>query len=250
MRVALVVEYDGLNYHGFQYQKNVATIQEEIEKSIRQFTKEVLRVKAAGRTDAGVHAIGQVVVFDTESGYEPYTIKGAMNAYLPDDIAVIEAYRVDAEFDPRRHAVSRTYVYSILNSDIDRPLRRNYTGLVKGSLDVDQMRWGAAAFIGTHDFSMFAGQVQENSGSSVRRIYKSEFQDISGILKYVVEGSSFLTLQVRRMTGARVSVGKGKISLNQLNEMIENRGFTVAQSMPPEGLCLVRVKYENFPENI
>ena len=250
MRVALVVEYDGLNYHGFQYQKNVATIQEEIEKSIKQFTKEDLRVKAAGRTDAGVHAIGQVVVFDTESGYEPYTIKGAMNAYLPDDIAVIEAYRVDAEFDPRRHAVSRTYVYSILNSDIDRPLRRNYTGLVKGSLDVDQMRRAAAAFIGTHDFSMFAGQVSENSGSSVRRIYKSEFQDISGILKYVVEGSSFLTHQVRRMTGALVSVGKGKISLNQLNEMIENRGSAVAQSMPPEGLCLVRVKYENFPENI
>ena len=250
MRVALVVEYDGLNYHGFQYQKNVATIQEEIEKSIRQFTKEVLRVKAAGRTDAGVHATGQVVAFDTESEYEPYTIIGAMNAYLPDDIAVIEAYRVDAEFDPRRHAVSRTYVYSLLNSDIDRPLRRNYTGLVKGSLDVDQMRRGAAAFIGTHDFSMFAGQVPENSGSSVRRIYKSEFQDISGILKYVVEGSSFLTHQVRRMTGALVSVGKGKISLNQLNEMIENRGSAVAQSMPPEGLCLVRVKYENFPENI
>ena len=120
MRVALVVEYDGLNYYGFQYQKNFATIQKEIEKSIKQFTKEDLRVKAAGRTDAGVHAIGQVVVFDTESGYEPYTIKGAMNAYLPDDIAVIEAYRVDAEFDSRRHAVSRTYVYSLLNCDIDR----------------------------------------------------------------------------------------------------------------------------------
>ena len=250
MRVALVVEYDGLNYYGFQYQKNFATIQEEIEKSIRQFTKENLRVKAAGRTDAGVHATGQVVVFDTESDYEPYVITGALNAYLPEDIAVIEAYRVECNFDPRRHALSRTYVYSIHNGDIHRPLSRKYTGLVKGSLDVDKMRRGAATFLGTHDFSMFARPVREHVGSSVRRIYKSELHDIPGILEYVVEGSSFLTHQVRRMTGALVSVGKGKISLDQLSEMIENRGSSVAQSMPPEGLCLVKVKYENFPENI
>jgi tRNA pseudouridine38-40 synthase len=250
MRIALVVEYDGFNYHGFQYQKNVVTIQEEIEKAIKQFTKETLRVRAAGRTDSGVHATGQVIVFDTERNYGSCTIVNAMNAYLPCDIAVIEAHRVNGDFDPRRNALSRTYVYSVLNGDLRRPLSRKYTGLVKGSLDVDKMKKGAIEFLGEHDFRSFTAPILENEGSTVRKIYNSEFYSSCGILKYVVTGSSFLTHQVRRMTGALVSVGKGQISLDQLSKMIEGQGSSIAQTMPPEGLCLVRVEYEDFPENI
>ena len=245
--MALLVEYDGWNYHGFQCQRNFVTIQEEIENSIKKFTKETLRVRAAGRTDAKVHAIGQVVVFDTESDYDTCTITKALNSYLPRDIAVLETHRVSCDFDPRRHALSRTYVYSLFNGDVHRPLNRKYSGLVRGKLDVEMMKRGASTFIGTHDFERFAASAKENSGSFIRTIYKSEIYNESGMVKYVVEGSSFLTHQVRRMVGALVSLGKGRITMSQLNEMIDNKGTKVAQTMAPEGLCLIKVKYENFP---
>ena len=141
-------------------------------------------------------------------------------------------------------------IYSVLNGDLRRPLSRKYTGLVKGTLDVDKMKKGAIEFLGEHDFRSFTAPILENEGSTVRKIYNSEFYSSCGILKYVVKGSSFLTHQVRRMTGALVSVGKGQISLDQLSKMIEGQGSSIAQTMPPEGLCLVRVEYEDFPENI
>ncbi|MCH8205449.1 MAG: tRNA pseudouridine synthase A, partial [Chloroflexi bacterium] len=115
MRLALIVEYDGGDYHGFQYQANAPTIQEELQKAVLRFTGEEVRVSGAGRTDAGVHAEGQVVAFDTDSGHRPERFEKALNFYLPEDISVRGAYRVEGDFDPRRDASSRTYRYTILN---------------------------------------------------------------------------------------------------------------------------------------
>ncbi|HCH07984.1 MAG TPA: tRNA pseudouridine(38-40) synthase TruA, partial [Dehalococcoidia bacterium] len=142
MRLALIIEYEGTDYHGFQYQENAASIQEQIEKSIHALTGERLRVKAAGRTDAGVHALGQVVAFDTESKHPPETFLNAMNFHLPDDIVVKAAYRTGPAFDPRRHAISRRYRYTLVNSVTRSPTRRLTTSRIHENLETGLMSRG------------------------------------------------------------------------------------------------------------
>ena len=160
MRLALTIEYQGTGYHGFQYQTNANTVQEELENSIERLTGRKTRITAAGRTDAGVHARNQIATFDTNSDLETDQIAKGMNHYLPDDIVVKKVVQVGKKFDPRRDAKSRVYRYSILNSNFRSPLKRLYTHSVIGSLDRDLMCEGAELFLGEHDFSKFAGKVE------------------------------------------------------------------------------------------
>lgn len=251
MRVALIVEYQGTNYHGFQYQQNAGTIQEQLEKSISALTGENLRVAAAGRTDAGVHALGQVVAFDTEADHSAETFLMAMNHRLPDDIAVRAAYRVPPSFDPRRHALSRRYRYTILNGPVRSPTRRLTAGWVREPLDSDLMGRGARLLQGVHDFARFAGPLERADASTVREVFESSIDRDADEIRFEVEGNAFLPHQVRRMTGALVDLGRGSLSLEELKQMIggdETSG--VARSMPPEGLCLVEVKYADFPPKV
>ena len=171
MRLAMIVEYDGAGYSGFQYQKNAPTVQEQIENSIESLTAEPVRIKAAGRTDAGVHALGQVVAFDTEAPYPPETVRDALNARLPDDIAVRAVYRVRPDFDPRRDAVSRMYRFTLLVSDVRAPLARRCSHRVRGLLDLESMTQAAALMEGVHDFANFAGAMSDPAASTVRRVY-------------------------------------------------------------------------------
>ena len=248
MRLALTIEYEGTRYRGFQYQVNAPSVQEELEQAINRLTGERVRVKGAGRTDAGVHAQGQVIAFDTESAHSIATFVSAMNHYLPQDIAVREAHVVHPSFDPRRHARSRTYRYSILNSRTPSPLARRFTCHIREPLDVERMRRAAALFVGEHDFRNFAAPLPEGKTSSVRAVHDASIVQSGSIIEFWVTGNAFLQHQVRRMAGALVDVGRGRLSASDLLEMIENRETDkVANSLPAQGLCLMSVEYADYP---
>ena len=251
MRLALIVEYEGTAYNGFQLQANAPSIQEEIEKAIGHLTGERVRVKGAGRTDAGVHARGQVVAFDTESEHSPETFVKAMNHYLPDDIAVRQGHRVSDDFDPRRHAVSRTYRYSVVRSPTPSPLVRKQACIVSEGLDVPSMREAARMLEGEHDFRRFAGPLEQEGASTIRRIEVASIIEDKEILKFDFVGNAFLPHQVRRMTGALLDVGRGRIKLSDFEKIVDGKcGGVVAHSLPPQGLCLMKVTYPDFPPKV
>ena len=244
MKLALVVEYDGTNYKGFQYQSDVPTIQEEIEKAIHKFTGESLRVSGAGRTDAGVHALGQVVSFQTYTNHPASTVVNALNFYLPDDIAVKSARIVDNGFDPRRCAISRKYRYTIVSSLTRSPLRRRTTFVMKGAMELDfsTMETCIALLKGDHDFARFSGNVEKGK-STYRKIYKASIEWEVDQITFDFEGSSFLPHQVRRMVGALVDVGRRSILEIQFREMLNGYAGPSSRCLPAEGLCLVGVNY-------
>ena len=248
MRLALIVEYDGTGYSGFQYQRDSPSIQEQLEKAITALTGEAVRVGAAGRTDAGVHALGQVVAFDTGSTYSPATVLRAMNHRLPDDIAVKAAYQVPGHFDPRRDALSRLYRYTVATGSVRSPLKRLTTTLVRERLDVKRMKQAAQLFEGAHDFARFAGTLEDPGASTVREVLGARVNRVDDTIVIDVEGTAFLPHQVRRMAGALVDVGRGTITAEELKQMIDGKvSGAVSRSMPPQGLCLVEVKYADFP---
>ena len=247
MRLALIVEYDGTEYSGFQYQKNARTVQEEIEKAIESLTGEAVRIKAAGRTDAGVHAMGQVVAFDTDATYDPGTVLRALNARLPQDIAVRSAHLAKSEFDPRRDAISRLYRYTLLVSGTRSPLMRRTAHRVHRQMDLDSMRAAATHMEGTHDFANFGGALEDPEASTVRRVDRIDLRSEGPPPRVIidVEGSAFLPHQVRRMTGALVDVGTGRLTVSDAKRQISLADDAPpARALPPQGLCLIRVNYE------
>ena len=248
MRLALLVEYDGTDYHGFQYQANAPSIQEELEKAISRFTGERVRVKGAGRTDAGVHAKGQVVAFDTSATHPEEVFLRALNHYLPCDIAVRKARRVPGSFDPRRMATSRRYTFKIDNGPVRSPLTRRTSHHVPAPLDVGRMRRAARHFVGRHDFARFAGRPDRADASTVREITELTVRRNGRMVTLEVEGGSFLPHQVRRMAGALVDAGHGRLAPAQVKEMLNGEEETdaVANSLPPRGLCLVKVEYRDI----
>ena len=248
MRLALTIEYEGTRYHGFQYQVNAPSIQSELERAIELLTGEWTRIKGAGRTDAGVHAEAQVVAFDTASRHSPATFLSALNHYLPPDIAVKAAYAVRSDFDPRREARSRAYRYSILNGATPSPLRRRFACHIRHALDVERMREAAGLFIGEHDFRRFAAPLPRGKTKGVRTMYEADIERHGDTITLNVRGNAFLHHQVRRMAGALVDIGRGRLSIADLQTMIDG-GQTdkVAHSLPAHGLCLVRVEYADYP---
>jgi tRNA pseudouridine38-40 synthase len=247
MRVAIQVEYDGTRYSGFQYQLNTKTIQGELENSIEKLTGEQARVYGAGRTDSGVHALGQVVVFNTNFSGNAYSCMKGMNYYLPEDIAVKKIKVVSEYFDPRRDALARFYRYTILNSDTRSPIMRHTSYIEPNKLNIVEMNKAADLFVGIHDFSRFSAPLDDKEASTVRKIEHSKWNSDHQFFEYNVKGNAFLPRQVRRMTGALVDVGKGLISCNDLEEMILGSSEKISNSLPPQGLCLVKVIYQQSP---
>ena len=244
MRYALIVEYDGTRYSGFQFQKNARTVQEEIETAIARFTGETVRIKAAGRTDAGVHATGQVVTFDSDAGHPTEVVVRALNSHLPNDIAVKEAHGVGDTFDPRRCATERTYVYTIDCGKTRSPIRRRTTWHLGRRLDVRRMIEAEAEFKGVHDFARFSGPLERPDSSTVREIFAIEVKGDAETVRIEVTGNAFLPHQVRRMAGALVDVGLGKLTSEDVRRILEGPvAGVVARALPPQGLCLVSVRY-------
>jgi tRNA pseudouridine38-40 synthase len=251
MRLALVVEYEGTRYHGFQYQLNAPSIQEEIEKAIGRLTGKRSRIMGAGRTDAGVHAKGQVAVFDTNATLPVEAFVRGLNFYLPEDIAVQNAYRASRDFDPRRMAVSRRYQYTIDCAAARSPLWRRTAYHYGQPLNIRRMRTAARIFVGEHDFARFAGRPDASGGSTVRKVLAVGLSRAGETVRFDLEANSFLPHQVRRMAGALVDIGRGRLMPAELRAMLEGgSAVAVAHSLPPHGLCLLEVKYAQFPPKV
>ena len=251
MRLALIVEYEGTEYHGFQYQVNAPSIQEELETAIRRLTGEEVRIKGAGRTDAGVHALGQVVAFDTASALEPGNFVSALNFHLPDDISVRAAYVVDERFHPRRDALSRRYSYTILNRLVPSPLMRRTAYLVREPLRVRRMQRAVNLLVGKHDFASFSGPLGDGRGSTLGQIFEASVHKAGAMVNFDVKARSFLPHQVRRMGGSLVDIGLDRISLAEFRLMLDGGSSKVAaHSLPPQGLCLMEVSYADFPPKV
>ncbi|MCX7911432.1 MAG: tRNA pseudouridine(38-40) synthase TruA [Dehalococcoidales bacterium] len=239
--MVLIVEYDGTNYHGSQYQANARTIQGEVEKALKMLTGERTRVKLAGRTDAGVHACGQVIGFDAMKGLPLRAFVDGLNHYLPDDIAVKKACYAPANFDVRRAALSREYRYRILTSPTRSPLRQRYAHRVEGRLDTGAMKEACRLLIGRHDFASFTTVPLRRT---VRDVFRAEIDDDDDTVTFTMVANSFLPHQVRNTAGALIRVGQGKMTVEEFRKLIEAKTPGLAgPTAPASGLCLVKVNY-------
>jgi len=243
-RVAVILEYDGTRYHGFQLQAGVPTIQGAIEAALEKLTGERIRVIAASRTDAGVHARGQVVSFRTKSSHSPETFVNALNYYLPWDIAVKMAYRVSDSFRVRRDAVSREYSYYILNSPTRSPLSEGFSCYVGQPLDIAAINRICPALLGKHDFASFTSADGARLRSTVRTVYRAEMRREGELAVFSMVANSFLPHQVRTTIGTLLRVGLGRMSPEEFYSIIEARTpGRAGPTAPASGLCLMRVNY-------
>ena len=243
-KIVLIVEYDGTRYHGFQLQATLPTIQWEIEKALWELTGERIRVMAASRTDAGVHAKGQVVSFRTESPLPPQTFVNGLNYYLPRDIAIKAAYRVGDSLNVRRDAISREYNYCILNSLTRSPIREGFSYRVGGHLDIEAMNQACQALVGEHDFISFASSMGIGTKNTMRRVYQAKMEKDGELVVFNIVANSFLTHQVRNTVGTLIRVGLGRMKVDEFCSIIEmKKPGLVGPSAPARGLCLMQVNY-------
>jgi len=247
-KIVLVVEYDGSHYHGFQWQTDSPTIQAELEEAIHKVTAERNRVIAASRTDAGVHAKGQVVSFRTQSVLSPQTFARALNHYLPGDIAIKGACRVGIDFNVRRDALSREYDYYILNGSTRSPLARGFAYLVTGELNIETMNKASRFLEGEHDFASFATSLGKLR-STVRNVYEAKVTRQDDLVAFHMVANSFLPHQVRNTIGLLIRVGLGKVALEEFHQIMGARTLGLAgPTAPAHGLCLTKVNYPSSLE--
>ncbi len=243
-KVVLIVEYDGTRYHGFQLQAKLPTVQGELERALFKLTGERTRVVAASRTDAGVHARGQVVSFRTGSSLPRRAFIGGLNYYLPRDIAVKAAHGVSTSFNVRRDALSREYNYYILNSSTRSPIREGFSYLVAGQLDIEAMNRACQALVGEHDFALFITGIGGEIKGTVRSVYRAEMEKDGELVVFNMVANSFLTHQVRNTAGALIRVGLSKLGVDEFHSIIEAGKPGLAGPMAPAcGLCLMQVNY-------
>ena len=253
--IKLIIEYDGTNYSGWQIQPECETIQGILESTLSRITKADTDVVGSGRTDAGVHALGQVANFRTDSRMTPDEYKAALNSLLPRDIVIKHVEEVDYSFHARFDATNRTYHYIILNSTTPSAFFRNYVYVNSRSIDVDLMNTACKFLIGTQDFSSF-GSVGDPVRSTVRIVRYarwSVFDYVSPILddgrkyhliRFHIEANAFLRGMVRAIAGTLLEVGLGKMPPERVKEILELKDrSTAGPSLPAKGLCLVRVDY-------
>jgi tRNA pseudouridine38-40 synthase len=246
-RFALLLEYDGTRYAGSQLQPDAPTIQGVLEAAVEKTTEQAVRVAFAGRTDAGVHAQGQVASFVCESRLDIETMRRALNAWLPEDLVVRQVAVVDETFDPRRDAVRRHYRYVIDNGPVRPVIDRHQVWHVAGQLDVAAMEEAAQSILGTHDFAAFASRFENPDLSTVRDLYRFDVCRSGDSIVVEVEGNAFLPHQVRRMTGALVEVGRGKIGAAEYGRLLDGEPASAGPVAPSQGLSLMRVLYPVDP---
>jgi tRNA pseudouridine38-40 synthase len=244
--VKLTIEYDGTDFFGWQKQPNRRTVQEVIENTIRKVLGEEIHLIGAGRTDRGVHALGQVASFKTTSRFSLEAMFKAFNALLPEDVVIHEIEEVPLAFHPRYWAKSKTYEYVILLKPIRSPLIRRFCWHVPQVLDVEAMRECCEILKGSHDFSSF-----QLSGSSVknpiREMLRAEITLDPPFLFLLFEASGFLRGMVRSIVGTLIDVGRGKIKPHEFREILEARDRKKASlTAPAQGLFLVEVKYGDY----
>lgn len=241
--IKIVIEYDGSNYHGWQVQENAKTVQGEILKAIKKITGEEVNLIGAGRTDAGVHALGQVANFKTGCKIPVDRIHKALNSTLPKDIVVKKSEEVDLDFHARFCAKGKEYVYTIYNSEVPSALWRNFSFHYPFSLNIEEMRRACEYFLGTHDFRAFMA-TGSNVKETVRSITRLDIVKKAEFIFIIISADGFLYNMVRIIAGTLLDVGIGKKSPKDIPEIIKAGDRSLAGlTLPPHGLCLKKVYY-------
>ncbi len=239
----ITIQYDGTEYHGWQIQPNARTVQGELTRVLSMLDHRPVTVYGAGRTDAGVHAEGQVASFFLERGFEPRELRDAVNGNLDRDVRVIDARPADESFNARYSALSKTYRYRIWTAEVVSPFAFRYVHHHRAPLDVDEMRRAAAALIGTQDFSAFTVADTEVEGH-VRTLTRLEIKREENEILIEASANGFLRYMVRSIAGALIRVGEGKQTAGSVERILQSRERDCAvPTAPASGLTLVRVDY-------
>jgi tRNA pseudouridine38-40 synthase len=251
-KFAALWEYDGTCYHGWQLQSGVPTIQQALESVLKQILGKATRIHGAGRTDAGVHATGQVAHFVANWQHSEEDLHRACNALLPEDITVIDIQPAPADFHARHSAISKTYTYRILDRSLRSTFARAYSWHVPRPLNQIAMERSTQFLVGSHDFAAF-GAPTDGTPSTVREILEAfwERDDASETLRFTIRGSGFLRYMVRSIVGTLVHVGSGRLPTEDFVDILESRDRSKAgPTAPPHGLFLECVEYQDilFPK--
>jgi tRNA pseudouridine38-40 synthase len=251
-RYRATIAYDGTGYHGFQRQTNASpTIQGALEAALERITRQQVGVTGAGRTDAGVHATGQVIAFDVTWKHPTGDLKNALNATLPEALAVWQLEEAEPNFHPRFDATSRTYRYRLWQAPVQNPLGRNRQWHVRERLDTAAMERAAAQLLGEHDFATFGTPPQGPGRNTRRTVYQAAWtaqearEPGACIHEFTIEANAFLYRMVRSLVGTLREVGAGRITPDTFGEILAAADRTRSgPSAPPQGLTLIGVKYE------
>ena len=244
-RYKATVSYDGSNYGGWQRQTNTHSIQEEIETAIEKIEGKFIGITASGRTDAHVHALGQVFHFDSEKDIKPDNWQRALNSLLPKDIRINEIRIVPDDFHARFYAVKKRYDY-LITTETDNPFYQNYMGKDRKELDIERMRETAAIFIGTHDFTSFTSSKIDQRKSKIKTITRLDIVKEEHAVRFIFEGNGFLRYMVRMISQTLIEAGKHRITLAEVKAMLEGKDKHLCRyKAQPEGLYLVHVYYND-----
>ena len=245
-RIKLMTAYDGTHYHGSQIQNNGETIEGVLKMELSSLLKEDIQIIGASRTDAGVHARGNVFVFDTESRIPPEKFTYALNARLPEDIRIQYSEEVPLTFHPRHQDTVKTYEYRILNRKLPLPEYRLHTHFTYEALNIEKMQQACKFFIGEYDFASFcaAGSQVE---STVREIYDLHVKKEGDLITISVTGNGFLYNMVRIIAGTLLKVGSGQFAPEDMEGIIQGRDRSLAgPTAPAKGLTLIEIRYPNY----
>lgn len=239
----ITIQYDGTNYHGWQIQLNGRTVQGELTRVLSILDHRQVTVYGAGRTDAGVHAEGQVANFFAERNFKVALLRDAINANLDRDIRVLEAVPVSESFNARHSATLKTYRYRICTADVVSPFEYRYVHHYRAGLDIEQMRRAGAALVGNHDFTAFT-VASSDAEDHVRTLISLVIEQKVNEIAIFVSADGFLRYMVRTIVGTLIDVGRGKRTAESVAEVLESRNRSKAgASAPANGLTLVRVDY-------
>ena len=242
-RIKLTVAYDGTNYCGWQLQPNVSTIEGVLNQKISKITKEDIKVIGASRTDSGVHAMGNIAVFDSETPIPAERFSFALNQRLPEDIFIVKSEEVPLDWYPRRQNCTKTYEYHIINTHVPNPVKRYTNYFVSFPLDEKKMQEGANYLIGTHDFASFCN-VKTHVEDTVRTIYSIDVIRKGEEITIRIQGNGFLYNMVRIIAGTLVRVGRGYYTPERVKNILEAKERTEAGvTAPPQGLMLMEIRY-------
>ena len=243
---AALIAYDGTEYYGFQRQvESQPTIQSAIENVLSQLARQPVTLLGSGRTDSGVHAVGQVITFSLAWQHSSADLQRALNANLPEDIAILQLKQVPSSFHPRFDAIRRAYVYSVYNGPVRHPLKRRYTWQVVRPLNEEKMNQAAQSLLGTHDFATF-GQPPQGS-NTVRELFVARWTRSGNDLQFRIEANAFLYRMVRSIVGSLKLVGEGAWTIEEFVKAFEAKSRDVCGTVaPPQGLQLVSITYENL----
>lgn len=243
MRYKVTVSYNGANYCGWQTQHRNDSVQEAIEAVLTSMHRESVEIVASGRTDAKVHAFGQVFHVDSKLDISEKAMMTALNSQLPKDIRIQKVEIVDDEFHARFHAISKRYDY-YLSKEMLNPFVHDFMAKYHGNLDVEAMQDCAKIFLGEHDFTSFTSAKIDPRKSRVKTITRFDVMEEGNTIRFILEGNSFLRYMVRMLVGTLIEVGKGKVSKDEVLAMLEGKDKHLCRfKAPAQGLYLVHVKY-------